>query len=233
MLRISKHELPHVTQIGTHQFAANLERLKDAQPEQLRILISHHNDTGRPQAWIAYRDAHWPIAYTTEGCDPEVLRVELQVVFGVPVPVRSYWDHPEYYHPRGAGGGDGSGHCFICMDEHVSGKDMAGFVSSREGGLNVVEMFGGPKRARLDYRAFEPDWVQVKIATCRDHDWKIDYLYLLTQQSGCLKLSTMNTVFELEPGDYRRVLENEVEYGGWNVSYARHLLETLDESKAA
>lgn len=44
--------------------------------------------------------------------------------------------------------------------------NISGFVNGLEAGKRVVTMFGG--NARLDYREYEPDWVQVKVGVDKD-----------------------------------------------------------------
>lgn len=67
----------------------------------------------------------------------------------------------EYWSPRGVG--------FDHVPHMVTGADatgrpnISGFVKGKDGGERVVAMFGGPKFARLDFRSFEPNYVQVKV----------------------------------------------------------------------
>jgi hypothetical protein len=64
----------------------------------------------------------------------------------------------EYYSPRGIG--TGFGVCFVCGEYHR--KDLAAFVKSKSTGERIVNMFR-PGVARLDYREYELDWIQVKV----------------------------------------------------------------------
>ena len=72
--------------------------------------------------------------------------------------------------------------CYVC-DSKVRGpgknaylNNISAFVKSKEEGEKVVEWFKGTtenipahERARLDYRDFEPNWIQVKVGACDNH----------------------------------------------------------------
>jgi hypothetical protein len=61
--------------------------------------------------------------------------------------------------------------CFVCGTlgyPHLS--NIAAFVSGKAGGERVVAMFTvASSSARLGYREFEPNWVQVKVGACGRH----------------------------------------------------------------
>ena len=61
--------------------------------------------------------------------------------------------------------------CFVCgrrdNTSSVFMRNIAAFVQCKEAGERVVAMFACG--ARLDYREFEPDYVQVKIGACEKH----------------------------------------------------------------
>lgn len=67
--------------------------------------------------------------------------------------------------------------CFVCAKNRTAEagrwdlvSDFASFVHGKEGGEQVVKMFSLlGLHATLDYRDFEPQWVQVKIGACKDH----------------------------------------------------------------
>lgn len=90
-------------------------------------------------------------------------------------------DHPEYWGPRGIGGA--AYDCFVCgrkeetysEDGKYFAADIAGFVRSKEAGQRVVDMFGG--LAYLDFRPSEPNWIQVKVGCCPDHEKNLELLY--------------------------------------------------------
>jgi len=46
--------------------------------------------------------------------------------------------------------------------------NVSGFVQSKEAGERVVALFNG--RARLDYRTYEPNWIQVKVGCIPEHE---------------------------------------------------------------
>jgi len=77
----------------------------------------------------------------------------------------------EFFRSRGIG--LDSCHCFVCGTQDRDGKghtmlnNIAAFVQTKEAGGRVVAMF--QHGARLDYRDYEPDRVQVKIGACDVH----------------------------------------------------------------
>lgn len=72
----------------------------------------------------------------------------------------------ESFKTRGIGLG-GSPGCFVCGGEQKLMTNMAAFVESKESGENIVEMF--QSGAYLDYRDYEPNWIQVKVGVCDKH----------------------------------------------------------------
>lgn len=72
----------------------------------------------------------------------------------------------EFFWSRGIGL-DSTPGCFVCAGEKDMHNNIAAFVQCRESGVRVVAMFY--KGARLDYRDYEPDRVQVKIGACDEH----------------------------------------------------------------
>jgi hypothetical protein len=84
----------------------------------------------------------------------------------------------EFYFPRGLGWGYGK--CFVCGETTQIMDDMAAFVESKAG-ERIVAMFR-PDQARLDYREYEPNWVQVKICACKRHKESLQLLYDLTRE---------------------------------------------------
>lgn len=86
-------------------------------------------------------------------------------------------DGEETYRPRGVGLNWYP--CFVCGYAPEGGlqTDMAAFVDSRESGQRIVAMFAeAGLTAHLDYRDFEPNWVQVKVGACGEH---LPHLHLL------------------------------------------------------
>lgn len=71
---------------------------------------------------------------------------------------------------------DGEGHCML--------NNIAAFVQCKEAGKRVVAMFH--QGARLAYRDFEPDRVQVKIGACDKHLPNLKKLNDLTRE-GVIK----------------------------------------------
>ena len=72
----------------------------------------------------------------------------------------------EFFSSRGIGLDNTPG-CFVCGGGERMRNNIAAFVQCRAAGERVVAMFASG--ARLDYRAFEPDRVQVKIGACSTH----------------------------------------------------------------
>jgi|SRR5579863_4592943 len=87
-----------------------------------------------------------------------------------------------FYNPRGIG--NNWIPCFVCGKEGDGGKcqnDMAAYVRGKEQGEKVVGLFASVGlRAKLDFRPLEPDYVQVKIGACKDHEPNLTLLYILT-----------------------------------------------------
>ncbi len=83
----------------------------------------------------------------------------------------------EHFHPRGIG--QDWIDCFICgSDSHEPRRNLAAFVQCKAAGERIVAMF--EKGARLDYRDYEPDRVQVKVGACDVHDQNLRRLHELT-----------------------------------------------------
>ncbi len=76
----------------------------------------------------------------------------------------------EMYAPRGLGSNWLP--CYICDQGGRSSvqTDMSAFVEDKESGEKVVEMFERfGLHAKLDFRESEPNYVQVKVGTCKKH----------------------------------------------------------------
>lgn len=89
----------------------------------------------------------------------------------------------EFFRSRGIGLDDCT--CFVCGTHdrdgqgHIVLNNIAAFVQCKEAGERVVALF--PQGARLDYRDFEPDRVQVKIGACDSHLVNLQKLDELTR----------------------------------------------------
>lgn len=89
----------------------------------------------------------------------------------------------EFFRSRGIGLDNCE--CFICGTHDRDGEDhmylhnIAAFVECKESGERVVTMFD--RGARLDYREYEPDRVQVKIGACDKHLTNLEKLNELTK----------------------------------------------------
>lgn len=83
----------------------------------------------------------------------------------------------EKFHPRGIGSDHTPG-CFCCGGDPGLYANISGFATSKESGEKIVAMF--EYGARLDYRGYEPNWIQVKIGACKDHLPNLEKLCALT-----------------------------------------------------
>lgn len=94
----------------------------------------------------------------------------------------------EYFQSRGIG--YDSCTCFVCGTNDRDGRghsmlnNIAAFVRCRDAGVRVVAMFA--QGARLDYRDFEPDYVQVKVGACDEHLLNLKRLHKLVKD-GVIK----------------------------------------------
>jgi hypothetical protein len=57
--------------------------------------------------------------------------------------------------------------CFVCGGQQGLHNNISMFVRSREDGEAVTALF--KTGARLDFRDYEPDWIQVKVGACDSH----------------------------------------------------------------
>jgi len=64
------------------------------------------------------------------------------------------------------------------------GPNISGFVGFKESGERVVAMFGELGGAWLDYREYEPTWIQVKILCCKEQVHCLEKLHELTRAAG-------------------------------------------------
>ena len=91
----------------------------------------------------------------------------------------------EFFRSRGIGL-DATPGCFVCGGKDGLRNNIAAFVQCKEAGERVVRMFKAG--ARLDYREYEPDYVQVKIGACKTHLKNLKLLHeLVTKANGILK----------------------------------------------
>jgi hypothetical protein len=124
-------------------------------------------------------------------------------------PVRQVGE--ERYSPRGLGSNWLP--CFICNPPQVniSGllktpepdlkMDMAAFVDSKESGERVVDMFRKAGLvAKLDFRKFEPNWVQVKVGACEKHEPNLKVLLEETKVRGCIRPAILERVKAVTSG---------------------------------
>ncbi len=75
--------------------------------------------------------------------------------------------------------------CFITKagtSEPALKPNISGFVSSKKQGVRLVMMFDG--LARLDYREYEPNWIQVKVGVIPQHEKALVELQRRVIQNG-------------------------------------------------
>jgi hypothetical protein len=87
----------------------------------------------------------------------------------------------EHFNSRGLGLDITSG-CFVCGGIEDMYSNIAAYVQNKQAGERVVAMF--QHGAWLDYRNFEPDYVQVKIGACDHHRANLELLDKLTHENG-------------------------------------------------
>ncbi len=102
----------------------------------------------------------------------------------------------EFFRPRGIGG-DSTPGCFVCGGEPGYRSNISGFVESKEAGEHAVAMF--TQGARLDWRANEPDWIQVKVGACPAHVPNLEMLYRLTCNSHLITPGFIKDAINLVP----------------------------------
>jgi hypothetical protein len=86
---------------------------------------------------------------------------------------------PEYFTPRGIGS-EWNLTCLVTGETANLMPNLSGFVESKEAGERVVAMFNG--RARLDYRASEPSWIQVKVGVLPQYILVLELIHHYTQE---------------------------------------------------
>lgn len=90
-------------------------------------------------------------------------------------------DGGEFFGARGIGA-DSTPGCFVCGGAEGLYTNVAGFVQGKAAGERVVAMFR--TGARLDYREYEPDRVQVKVGACEQHVEQLRTLRQATLAEG-------------------------------------------------
>ena len=91
-----------------------------------------------------------------------------------------------YFAPRGIGLDECPG-CFVCgttkrnEEANMYLNNIAAFVKTKESGEQILSWFD--KGARLDYREYEPNWIQLKIGACDKHLPSLNYLCNITSNN--------------------------------------------------
>lgn len=65
-------------------------------------------------------------------------------------------------------------HCFICGGQGRLVHNISAFVKSKEDGETIVKWF--KQGAHLDFRSYEPNYIQVKVGACKEHLSKLEEL---------------------------------------------------------
>lgn len=124
--------------------------------------------TAVPDAWT--KESGWPVQPHPRRGIPSHGRPDSQPVGG-----------GEFFGARGIGT-DSTPGCFVCGGAVGLYTNVAGFVEGKAAGERVVAMFR--TGARLDYREYEPDHVQVKVGACTQHVEQIRALRQATLAEG-------------------------------------------------
>ncbi len=103
--------------------------------------------------------------------------------------------------PRGVGL-DAGCHCFICgenlMRKYCS-TNFSSFVNTREEGALIVAAI--KYGAWLDYRSFEPSWIQVKTTACKVHEDLLEEFQQLILDLGYFTLESLKQLREKGASD--------------------------------
>jgi len=85
--------------------------------------------------------------------------------------------------------------CFVCgaryrdaeatEKQYICMSNIAAFVESQASGNMIVTWFGN--LARLDYRDYEPNYIQVKVGACNEHFPMLQKLDRLTSVHGVIR----------------------------------------------
>lgn len=93
----------------------------------------------------------------------------------------------EQFHSRGVGMDDGMP-CFVCGavrrndTANTYMNNISGYVQSRFAGMRVQAMFN--HKPRLDYREYEPSYIQLKVGACDKHLEALKDLHERTSAAG-------------------------------------------------
>lgn len=100
------------------------------------------------------------------------------------------------FNSRGIGCDNTPG-CFVCGGEKSLYSNISGFVASKEDGETITGWF--EHGARLDFRAYEPNWIQVKIGACNAHRDNLAFLDRLARRHNRIRQSMIQQAQELKP----------------------------------
>ncbi|QIG71122.1 hypothetical protein EVB32_015 [Rhizobium phage RHph_TM39] len=108
---------------------------------------------------------------------------------------------PAYWHARGIGY-EWNLPCLVTgvHDKNALMENISGFVSTREEGYRVVNMFFGG-RARLDVRKHEPNYLQVKVGVMKEHREVLERLMDANTISGGI-LTIKNVMWAIDPENH-------------------------------
>ncbi len=92
--------------------------------------------------------------------------------------------------------------CFACGPEtsmeSASMANIAAYIRTKEEGEIIVGWFNG--RARVDFRAHEPNYIQLKVGACEAHLENLEYLRILTDWYDVIRKTTIEKAV-----NYKRV----------------------------
>lgn len=89
-------------------------------------------------------------------------------------------DRPIEWHLRGIGREGGV--CIMTGEDVSLGYNLSGLVKTREDGELIVDLFKG--LVKLDYRSFDPNWIQVKVIVDTQED-----KYILEELTAVVKIN--------------------------------------------
>lgn len=103
----------------------------------------------------------------------------------------------DFFRSRGIGT-DSSPGCFACeISEKQLYSNIAAHVQCKAAGERIVAMFN-KNGVRLDYREYEPDYVQVKIGACKAHLNNLKFLDQITSKTNIITDEIITAAINLQ-----------------------------------
>lgn len=87
--------------------------------------------------------------------------------------------------------------CIICGGKSGMMDNIAAFVNSKSDGDKILPWFNKSfDCAYLDYREYEPNWIQVKVGACEKHTEALKLLDALTSTHGVIREHVVQQIRE-------------------------------------